>query len=92
MTVVWNGLMVQSWSVVHQFLFDIYYFKCNIFYFSFQSYANWAPGEPSETWNGEAEDCVNVYNTGKWNDDSCGEKFPFVCRHPRPRVRFYNQC
>ena len=29
---------------------------------------------------------MNVYNTGKWNDDTCSEKFPFVCRHPRPRV------
>ena len=86
----------MDWWFNHGQLFINFYLTNNIsnvtfFQFSFQSYANWAPGEPSETWNGEAEDCVNVYNTGKWNDDSCGEKFPFVCRHPRPRVSFYNQ-
>ena len=50
-------------------------------------YTNWAVGEPSESWNGEAEDCVRVYNAGQWNDDTCSDKFPFVCKIPRPMVR-----
>merc|ERR1719203_2602279 len=33
------------------------------------SYTNWAPGEPND-W-GNAEDCVQMYSNGKWNDNQC---------------------
>ena len=55
----------------------------------FQTYFNWAPGEPSYTWEDpnsdrvEIEDCIQVSNTGQWNDDTCKDKYPFVCKVPR---------
>ncbi|XP_043912223.1 pulmonary surfactant-associated protein D-like [Protopterus annectens] len=41
------------------------------------SYSNWNPGEP----NGEhqAEDCVVMQTTGKWNDSICTEKGLVIC-------------
>ncbi|XP_056423934.1 pulmonary surfactant-associated protein D-like [Hyla sarda] len=40
------------------------------------SYTNWAPNEPNQ---GAGEDCVEMYDTGKWNDRSCGEKRLVIC-------------
>ena len=37
-------------------------------------YSNFAEGEPDE--NGE-EDCVEMYATGQWNDDSCYKRRQF---------------
>lgn len=50
------------------------------------TYFNWAPNEPSYEWGGEAEDCVELYETGLWNDQTCSEKRPFVCKTTRPMV------
>lgn len=44
------------------------------------SYTNWAPGQPSSTY----EDCgtLNQMTTrGQWNDEGCGETLPFICEH-----------
>lgn len=40
-------------------------------------YSNWAPGEPNN--NGGAENCVEIFTNGQWNDKSCGEKRLVVC-------------
>ncbi|XP_008588453.1 PREDICTED: pulmonary surfactant-associated protein D [Galeopterus variegatus] len=40
-------------------------------------YSNWAPGEPNN--NGGAENCVEIFTNGKWNDKSCGEQRLVVC-------------
>ncbi|XP_006876212.1 PREDICTED: pulmonary surfactant-associated protein D-like [Chrysochloris asiatica] len=40
-------------------------------------YSNWAPGEPNN--NGGAENCVELFTNGKWNDKSCGEQRLVVC-------------
>ncbi|XP_035882641.1 pulmonary surfactant-associated protein D isoform X4 [Phyllostomus discolor] len=40
-------------------------------------YSNWAPGEPNNS--GGEEDCVEIFDNGKWNDKSCGEKRLVIC-------------
>ncbi|XP_062070862.1 pulmonary surfactant-associated protein D [Lepus europaeus] len=40
-------------------------------------YSNWAPGEPNN--NGGAENCVEIFTNGKWNDKGCGEERLVVC-------------
>ena len=30
------------------------------------TYQNWAPGEPSDGWDGRIEDCVLVHDNGLW--------------------------
>ncbi|EPY84601.1 pulmonary surfactant-associated protein D-like isoform 1 [Camelus ferus] len=40
-------------------------------------YSNWAPGEPNN--NGGAENCVEIFPNGKWNDKACGERRLVVC-------------
>ncbi|XP_073430891.1 mannose-binding protein A-like [Dendrobates tinctorius] len=39
-------------------------------------YSNWSDKEPNNT--GE-EDCVEMYDNGKWNDKSCNEKRLIIC-------------
>ncbi|XP_076980868.1 pulmonary surfactant-associated protein D [Tamandua tetradactyla] len=41
------------------------------------TYSNWAPGEPNN--NGGAENCVEIFTNGKWNDKSCREQRLVVC-------------
>ncbi|XP_037661206.1 pulmonary surfactant-associated protein D isoform X2 [Choloepus didactylus] len=41
------------------------------------AYSNWAPGEPNN--NGGAENCVEIFTNGKWNDKSCRELRLVVC-------------
>ncbi|KAM6156688.1 pulmonary surfactant-associated protein D [Erethizon dorsatum] len=40
-------------------------------------YSNWVPGEPNN--NGGAENCVEMFTNGKWNDKACGEHRLVVC-------------
>lgn len=40
-------------------------------------YSNWAPGEPNN--NGGAENCVEIFANGKWNDKHCGEQELVIC-------------
>ncbi|KFO31014.1 pulmonary surfactant-associated protein D [Fukomys damarensis] len=40
-------------------------------------FSNWAPGEPNN--DGGAEDCVEMFTNGKWNDRSCGEHLLVIC-------------
>ena len=42
-------------------------------------YFNWRAGEPNN-WQGQMEDCVEIYNDGSWNDDPCENELPFVCK------------
>ncbi|XP_056423933.1 pulmonary surfactant-associated protein D-like [Hyla sarda] len=39
-------------------------------------YTNWSPNEPNKD---GAENCVEMFDTGKWNDKSCGEKRLIIC-------------
>ncbi|NIG59686.1 pulmonary surfactant-associated protein D [Pontoporia blainvillei] len=40
-------------------------------------YSNWAPGEPNN--DRGAENCVEIYPNGKWNDKPCGERCLVIC-------------
>ncbi|XP_008054777.1 pulmonary surfactant-associated protein D [Carlito syrichta] len=40
-------------------------------------YSNWAPGEPNN--DGGAENCVEIFTNGKWNDKACGEQRLVIC-------------
>uniref|UniRef100_A0A8C5MZC1 C-type lectin domain-containing protein n=1 Tax=Leptobrachium leishanense TaxID=445787 RepID=A0A8C5MZC1_9ANUR len=40
-------------------------------------YTNWAPNEPNDE-NGK-EDCVEMYEDGKWNDKNCQERRLVIC-------------
>lgn len=46
-------------------------------------YFNWRAGEPNN-WEGQNEDCVEIYNDGTWNDDPCENELPFVCKKVAP--------
>uniref|UniRef100_A0A8C6W1R9 Pulmonary surfactant-associated protein D n=1 Tax=Nannospalax galili TaxID=1026970 RepID=A0A8C6W1R9_NANGA len=41
------------------------------------AYSNWAPGEPNN--NGGAENCVEIFTNGQWNDKACGEQRLVIC-------------
>ncbi|KAG8552545.1 hypothetical protein GDO81_004571 [Engystomops pustulosus] len=40
-------------------------------------YTNWKDGEPNDNFG--VEDCVEMYDTGKWNDKNCNEKRLIIC-------------
>ncbi|XP_042365609.1 macrophage mannose receptor 1 [Plectropomus leopardus] len=47
-------------------------------------FLNWAPGEPNAAFHpGDVaeENCVEMYEDGRWNDNNCLQKRGFVCRH-----------
>ncbi|XP_024917706.1 macrophage mannose receptor 1 isoform X1 [Cynoglossus semilaevis] len=47
-------------------------------------YVNWAPGEPNAAFHpGDVaeENCVEMYDDGRWNDNNCLQKRGFACRH-----------
>lgn len=47
-------------------------------------FLNWAPGEPNEAFHpGDVaeENCVEMYDDGRWNDNNCLQKRGFACRH-----------
>merc|ERR1719410_1013924 len=43
-------------------------------------YTNWAAGEPNSL--GDNEDCVEMYETGWWNDIPCNFRFRPLCNNP----------
>ncbi|XP_038054873.1 C-type lectin domain family 6 member A-like [Patiria miniata] len=47
-------------------------------------YRNWGKGEPSST----SEDCAVVTNRGDWNDVSCDDLSPVICKRPAPQLHF----
>lgn len=49
----------------------------------FANYTNWAPGvEPNDENN--AEDCVNMWAEGTWNDQYCSDNIYYVCEYYSP--------
>lgn len=42
----------------------------------------WIPGEPNNTGNNEHCTNIRVYALKCWNDSSCDNKFPFICKRP----------
>ncbi|XP_038076947.1 macrophage mannose receptor 1-like [Patiria miniata] len=44
-------------------------------------YDNWVNGEPTLIWNGEHENCVEMYtSSGEWNDVDCNQLRTFICK------------
>ncbi|CAH2321281.1 Hypothetical predicted protein, partial [Pelobates cultripes] len=41
------------------------------------SYSNWSASEPNNEFG--VEDCVELFNDGKWNDKNCEEKRLIIC-------------
>ena len=51
------------------------------------TWTNWRSGEPNDADGGE--DCGFMYQSdGRWNDDQCSRKEPFVCQF-KPRNGMY---
>lgn len=53
------------------------------FYWSDESdvdYANWNEDEPSDSLLSQAEECVEMFTNGTWNDVSCDQTKCFVCK------------
>uniref|UniRef100_A0A671Y811 C-type lectin domain-containing protein n=1 Tax=Sparus aurata TaxID=8175 RepID=A0A671Y811_SPAAU len=46
---------------------------------SFSSFRYWAPGEPNNVGGNQACVVAGLGGDGKWSDDSCDNKKPFVC-------------
>ena len=54
------------------------------YFYLFQfNYDNWSPGQPDNFGN---EDCVQLYNTGLWNDLSCNTQNGFICKMKRSKA------
>ena len=71
-----RGLVIKYLSTQRKFWFLDY---------SDFSYTKWDDGEPSEEWNGQPEDCLAIYKTGYWNDDSCNiDRHGYVCQVTQP--------
>jgi hypothetical protein len=43
------------------------------------SFENWHPGQP-DGYN-RAQDCVQIMQTGFWDDMDCYVKMSFICEH-----------
>ena len=48
-------------------------------------YVNWADGEPTWEWNGEHENCVEMWSNGYWNDIDCLYNQLYVCRKEKSK-------
>ena len=44
------------------------------------SWQNWAKDEPSGNYDGTDEECGEMWQDGKWNDQDCNEVHPYVCK------------
>ena len=47
------------------------------------SYTKWGKGEPTGSWNGEAENCMEIERDSYWNDMKCGETNGYMCQVAR---------
>ena len=52
------------------------------------SYTKWAPNEPSGSWGGVPENCLEIWKDTYWNDIPCGTTNGYVCQVPRQ----YSNC
>uniref|UniRef100_A0A8D0D2B6 C-type lectin domain-containing protein n=1 Tax=Sander lucioperca TaxID=283035 RepID=A0A8D0D2B6_SANLU len=55
-------------------------------------FLNWAQGEPNAAFHpGEVgeENCVEMYQDGRWNDNNCLQKRGFACRHRQCKDIFF---
>ena len=43
------------------------------------TYTNWRPNEPTGNFDGRHEDCLQIHDDGKWNDESCTRTWSSVC-------------
>ena len=48
-------------------------------------YVYWAPGEPTYEWNGEHENCVEMWSNGYWNDIDCLYDQAYVCKKDKSK-------
>lgn len=39
-------------------------------------YENWSASQPN---NAGGQDCLSMFDSGRWNDQNCGDSFAFVC-------------
>ena len=46
-----------------------------------------ASGEPNN-WGGN-EDCVELHDDGKWNDNWCERPFAFICQKDKSKKRIF---
>ncbi|KAL7853031.1 hypothetical protein SRHO_G00188160 [Serrasalmus rhombeus] len=70
---VWIGLEKVTWQ---------WSLQDGTVYREGQSYSNWNTGEPNSKAE-EEEMCVQMYISGRWNDDFCSHLFNFVCFEER---------
>lgn len=50
------------------------------------SFESWAAGQPD---GGSAENCVEMWTTGKWNDAPCGDSKVYACEVPQTPGKDY---
>ncbi|XP_029944408.1 macrophage mannose receptor 1-like isoform X2 [Salarias fasciatus] len=52
-----------------------------------RKFRNWLPGHPSLKSGSCVTTLINRENPGKWIENSCNKKFPFICRKDETQVR-----
>ena len=55
------------------------------------TYSNWRQGEPTYTWRGKDENCVQILSKqGTWNDIRCEYELKFACIYDIASKIIYN--
>ncbi|KAL5011088.1 hypothetical protein ScPMuIL_013393 [Solemya velum] len=44
------------------------------------TFLHWTKGEPTGSWDGEDEECVEIVKTGTWNDERCLKQQGYICK------------
>ena len=62
-------------------------FKWIAYNSTLQNYTYWVKGEPTNVWNGQKEDCVEMrkIRNFKWNDVPCNDRNGFICERGEHR-------